>query len=161
MAMSSVVAGFLARQRVALVGVSREPKDFSRGVYRELLARGYDVVPVNPALSEIEGRACYPRVQDVVPPVEAALVMTPPRATETVVRDCAQAGVRSVWLHRGGGQGAVSPEAVAFCREQGMEVIPGACPYMFLPGAGAVHRFHGFLLRLLGKLGARRGEQPW
>lgn len=154
MATSNAVAGFLARRRVAFVGVSRDPQDFSRGVYRELLARGYDLVPVNPALSEVEGRACYPRVQDVTPPVEAALVMTPPRATDTVVRDCAEAGVRSVWLHRGGGQGAVSPEAVAFCREHGMEVIPGACPYMFLSGAGAFHRFHGFVLRLLGKLPA-------
>ncbi|HLA76996.1 MAG TPA: CoA-binding protein [Vicinamibacteria bacterium] len=154
MATSKTVEGFLARRRLALVGVSRDPKDFSRGVYRELLARGYDLVPVNPALQEVEGRKCFPRVQDVAPPVEGALIMTPARASEGVVRDCAAAGVRSVWLHRGGGQGAVSPEAVAFCREQGMEVVPGACPYMFLSGASAFHRFHGWVLTLFGKLPA-------
>jgi hypothetical protein len=65
-----------------------------------------------------------------------------------VVRDCAQAGVASVWLHRGAGRGAVSPEAVRFCREHGMSVVAGACPYMHLPRTAFVHRVHGFFHRL-------------
>jgi hypothetical protein len=48
-------------------------------------------------------------------------------------------------MHRGIGPGAASPAAVAFCRVQGMSVVAGACPYMFLPGSGLVHRLHGFL----------------
>ena len=40
---------FLATRRFAVVGVSRNEKDFSRYLLRELLARGYDAVPVNPA----------------------------------------------------------------------------------------------------------------
>jgi predicted CoA-binding protein len=39
----------LARKRLALVGVARDQKDFTRVVQRELVRRGYDVVPVNPA----------------------------------------------------------------------------------------------------------------
>jgi hypothetical protein len=70
--------------------------------------------------------------------------MTPPRVTETVVRDCATAGVRHVWMHQGGGVGAVSAEAVTFCQEHSIGVVAGWCPDMFLPQASWFHRLHGW-----------------
>lgn len=153
---SDPVADFLGHKRLAFVGVSRDPRDFSRGLFRELRRRGYDVIPVNPRLdgADVDGARAAARVQDVTPPVEAALLMTPPDVTARVVRDCARAGVSSVWLHRGAGRGAVSPEAVRFCREQGMNVVAGACPYMHLPRAAFVHRLHGFFHRLFDRRAA-------
>lgn len=145
------VQEFLAQRRIALIGVSRDPKEFSRYVFREMCARGYDMVAVNPAASEIEGRRCFARVQDVTPPVEAALIMTRPADTETVVSECAQAGVRRVWMHRGGGQGSVSAAAVAFCRSNGISVVEGHCPLMFLAHTPFFHHLHGFVLKVLGR----------
>jgi predicted CoA-binding protein len=142
---------FLSQRRIALVGVSRDPRDMSRTLFRELRQRGYDVVPVHPELTSVDGVPCARKLQEVHPPVEGALLMTPPAATERVVHDCAEAGVARVWMHRGAGRGAVSPAAVAFCRERGIAVVEGACPFMFLPGAGLVHRAHGFLARLVGR----------
>jgi len=114
------------------------------------------VVPVHPVLDSVDGVPCARRLQDVRPPVDGALLMTPPAATELVVRDCAEAGVARVWLHRGAGRGAVSPAAVAYCREHGIAVVEGACPFMFLPAAGLVHRTHGFFARLFGRHPAQR-----
>jgi uncharacterized protein len=142
---------FLAQRRFAFVGVSRDPRDFSRALFRDLTARGYDVVPVNPSVGEVEGRRCYAAVSEVVPPVGAALLMTSPEATEGVVRDCVRAGVRLVWMHRGAGKGSVSETAVEFCRSHSVGVVPGACVYMFLPEAAFFHRAHGFFARLLGR----------
>jgi predicted CoA-binding protein len=82
--------------------------------------------------------------------------MTSPEATETVVNDCAQAGIRRVWMHRAGGKGAVSQQAVQFCRERGIQVIPGQCPFMFLPDTAGFHRFHGFVRKITGRY-PRRG----
>ena len=152
MATKETIDRFLACRRLALVGVSREATDFSRTVFRALAGRGYDVVPVNAAGGEVEGRPCVRRLAEVEPPAEAALLMTPPAATDAVVRECAEVGLRRVWMHRGAGRGAVSPAAVAFCREQGIEVVDGACPFMFLPGTGLGHRVHRFFLRLVGRL---------
>jgi predicted CoA-binding protein len=142
---------FLAQRRIALVGVSRDPKDLSRALFRELRQRGYDVVPVHPELAAVDGVPCVRRLQDASPGVDGALVMTPPAETERVVRDCVEAGVARVWMHRGAGPGAVSAPAVAYCRERGMAVVDGACPFMFLPGAGFGHRAHGFVLRCFGR----------
>jgi predicted CoA-binding protein len=141
---------FLAHKRFAAIGLSRDPKDFTRTLITEFERRGYDVVPVNPAVTEIGGKPSFARVQDVTPPVHAALVLTPASKTGDVVRDCADAGITHVWLYRGGGQGALNAAAVEFCRERGMKVVPGECPFMFLPGTGFPHRLHGFIRRILG-----------
>jgi uncharacterized protein len=152
----AAVADFLGQKRFAMVGVSRDPKDFSRGLFKTLTERGYDVVPVNRNGGPVDGRHCFQHLREIDPPVQGALLMTPPAVTEKVVRECAEAGIGRVWMHRGGGAGAVSLAAVEFCREQGITVVPGACPYMFLPGGGLVHRIHGAVLRLLGKHPAHR-----
>jgi uncharacterized protein len=145
------IQDFLAQKRIAMVGISREPTSFSAKLFEELGRRGYDVVPVNPSAREISGRRCFARVQDIEPPVEAALLMTSPEVTDTIVSDCAEAGIHRVWMHRAGGKGAVSNQAVQFCRERGIQVVPGECPLMFLPESGAVHRLHGVIRRLTGR----------
>lgn len=154
MASKRVIDSFLACRRLAVVGVSRDPRDFSRSLFRAFAERGYDVVPVNANGGTIEGREAARRLADVQPPVEAALLMTPQDASAAVVRDCAAAGVKRVWLYRAAGAGAVSPQAVAAARERGMEIVDGACPFMFLPGASLFHRVHGFFHRLSGGLEA-------
>ncbi len=142
------IEDFLNQKRIAFVGVSRDPKDFSRALYAELRGRGYDVVPVNPHADAIEGVACYARVQDIAPRVDAALVMTSAERAEQIARDCAAAQVARVWLYRAAGRGAVTPEAVQVCAENGIQIIPGFCPYMFLPQTQFFHRLHGFFTRV-------------
>ena len=144
------IDSFWQLKRIAVVGVSRDPKHFSNDVWRELESRGYDLVAVNPRATEVNGKPSYPRLQDVQPPVDGALVMTPPRVTEQVVQDCVEAGVEHVWLHRGGGVGAVSPKAVDYAAEHGLDVVVGHCPFMFLPGTPFFHRPHAWLKRLTG-----------
>jgi len=145
------VREFLDQKRIAIIGVSRESRSFSVMLFSELLRRGYDPIPVNPHTPNVLGHPCFGRVQDVTPPVKAALLITSPQVTETVVADCAQAGIRLVWMHRGVGTGAVSPRAVAFCRAQGIEVIAGECPFMFLSPIGGVHRIHRFFHKITGR----------
>jgi len=146
------IQSFLALHRIAVVGVSRNPKDFTRVLFRDLLQRGYDAVPVNPAVEDVEGLRCYARVADIPAPVDGALLVTKPEVTDQVVRECAEAGIRSIWMHRGGGHGAVSKGASSFCAVVGIKVVEGECPYMFLPQAQWIHRAHGFCRKLLMRL---------
>jgi uncharacterized protein len=142
------IRDFLAQPRFAILGVSRQPRDFSRSLFREFCNRGYDAVPVNPEADEIDGRACFHHLKDVQPPVENVLLMTSPAVTDAVIKDCAESGVKRVWFYRAGGRGAVTAEAVRFCELNGISVIPGACPFMFLPGAAWYHRLHRLFHRL-------------
>jgi predicted CoA-binding protein len=137
--MSDPIHDFLARRRIAIVGVSQQPKDFSRSLFRAFCERDFDVVPVNPKAQEIEGRPCFARVQDIQPPVEGALLMTAPAVTDEVVKDCAATGIPRVWMFRR------SPAAVSFCEANGIAVVAGECPFMFFPKTGLIHRFHGWI----------------
>ena len=144
------IQDFLGQKRFAIVGVSRRPEDFSRAVLREFRQRGYDAVPVNPEAREIEGQPCYARLQEIEPAVDGALFMTPPALTDKVISDCAEAGIQRVWLYRATGKGAVSADAIKFCEANGISVIAGECPLMFLPGGSWFHRFHGLLKKIAG-----------
>jgi predicted CoA-binding protein len=147
----NTIEDFLAQKRIAMIGVSRNPKEFSAVLFQELQKRGYDMVPVNPKASEVLGLHCFARVQDIQPPVDGALLMTSALVTDSVVLDCAAAGIRRVWLYSAGNKGAVTTSAVELCQENGIEVVPGQCPFMFLPHAGGVHRFHGFIRKVTGR----------
>ncbi len=146
------IESFLKGKRIALVGASRNPKDFSRVVLRELLARGYDIVPVNAAEGtlEIEGRQAYRRLSDVPGAVDGALVMTPASVTAAIAGEILASGVPRMSLHRGVGPGAVNPRAVDLLRERGVDVVSGECPLMFLEGEKGAHRLHAWIRRLLG-----------
>src|SRR6185369_10311482 len=144
MATMGSIQGFLSLKRLAVVGVSRDPRDFTRTLFREFQQRGYDVVPVNPNVSNVEGLACVPHLRDVSPPVEGVLLLTPASASGEVVKECAEAGVQHIWMYRAGGAGAVSPEAVQYCRSNGIDVVDGECPFMFLERSAWFHRLHGF-----------------
>jgi len=145
------IEDFLAQKRIAMVGISREPRSFSVTLFEGLCRRGYDVIPVNPKTPNVLGSRCFARVQDIQPPVQGALLMTSPDVTDRVVSDCAEAGIPRIWMYRAGGKGAVSKRAVAFCQERGIAVIPGQCPFMFLPEAAGFHRFHGFIRKITGR----------
>ena len=147
-----VIDDFLSQKRIAMVGISREPRSFSVSLFEELCRRGYDMVPVNPNTPNVLGHRSFARLQDIEPRVDTVILMTSPAQTEKVVADCAEAGIHRVWMYRAAGKGAVSPKAVAFCRERGMQVVPGECPFMFLPGADGIHRFHGFVRKITGRI---------
>ena len=150
MSSMAVIRDFLAQKRIAVVGVSHDPKDFSRGLLRMLRERGYDAVAVNPELSSADESPCYASLTDISPKVDGVLVMTSPAATDQIVQECAKLRIPRVWLYRAGGKGAVSPQAVEFCEEHGIAVVPGECPYMFLNESGWFHRLHGFFKKISG-----------
>jgi predicted CoA-binding protein len=135
---------FLKLRRIAFVGLSRDPADFSRRVFEAFVARGYDVVPVNPAVREIDGRPVHASVAEIAPAVDGVYLLVPPAAAERAVREALAAGVKHLWFHRGGGAGSASPAALAQCAAAGVTpVVTDLCPFMMLPGTGWFHRLHG------------------
>lgn len=147
----NAIEDFLAQKRIAMVGISRERMNIGVSLLEEFTRQGYEVLPVNPKAQEIAGKHCFARVQDIHPAPDAALLLTSPSVTNGVVRDCAEAGIKKIWMYRGGGKGSVSTEAVDFCRTHGMELVPGECPFMFLRPVKGVHWVHRFFRKLTGK----------
>jgi uncharacterized protein len=132
---------FLANKRVAVTGVSRTPKTHgSNNVYRRLKDRGYEVFAVNPNADTVEGDPSYHDLKSIPGGVEAVVIGTRPEIAEKTMRECAELGIKQVWMHRGPGAGSVSNAATDYGRQQGITVIDGGCPLMFGPTADFGHK---------------------
>ena len=137
---------FLTKKRVAVTGVSRTPKTHgSNNVYRRLRERGYDVFAVNPNAQEVEGDRSYPDLKSIPGGVEAVVIGTRPEIGEDTMHECAELGIKHVWMHRGTGAGSVSAAATEYGRQHGITVIDGGCPLMFEPTADFGHKIMRFV----------------
>ncbi|MFH2068328.1 MAG: CoA-binding protein [Candidatus Omnitrophota bacterium] len=121
--MENLVEDFLKQKRFAVVGSFRNKTKYAYKILINLLAKGYEVFPVNPSMREVEGRICYKTINDILYPVDIADLVTPPAVTESILKECLQKGVKRVWLQ----PGAESQAAVKFCHDNGIKVIHGIC----------------------------------
>lgn len=144
---------FLANKRIAVTGVSRSPENHgSNVVYDRLKERGYEVYPINPNAETIDGDTCYPDIRSVPGGVEGVVIATRPERAMETMRECAELGIGQVWMHRAFGGGSVSPEAAAWGREHGIQVIDGGCPLMFGSASDGGHRFMRVVLSMTGNV---------
>ena len=153
-AIKDAASEFLAHRRVAVTGVSRDPTKGhgSNIVYKRLRERGYDVFAVNPNADEVEGDRCYHDLRSIEGGVEAVVIATRPDRAEATMRECADLGIRHVWMHRGPGPGSVSAEAADVGRKHGITVIDGGCPCMFGQTADVGHKAMRMLFTLTGNV---------
>ena len=144
---------FLAKKRIAVTGVSRNPKGHgSNAVYQRLRGRGYEVFAVNPNADSVEGDPCYHDLKSIPGGVEAVVIGTRPEAAESTMHECADLAIQHVWMHRGPGPGSVSESAATIGREHGINVIDGGCPLMFDPTADFGHKCMKAIFTLTGSV---------
>lgn len=143
------VAEFLRGRRIAVAGVSRGRDSAANAVYLKLRERGYEVFPVNPNATEVEGTRCYPDLASIPGPLDGVVVATHPSVSADVVRQAARCGIRRVWFHRSF-QGSVSRDAVEECRKAGLSYIVGGCPLMYCE---PVDPGHAWMCKVLGWFG--------
>ena len=150
------VDDFLAQQRIAVVGVSRNNNHHPAGnnIYRRLKKLGRQVFAVNPHMQAFDGDRCYPDLQSIGASIDGVVIVTRPEVAEQIVRDCSALGVRRVWLHQSIGTkgSSVSPAAVDYCRRHDINVIAGGCPMMYGDGVDFGHKCMRWILGLQGKL---------
>jgi predicted CoA-binding protein len=151
--MKEAASEFLAKKRIAVTGVSRKPQDHgSNVVYKRLRDRGYEVFAVNPNADEVEGDRCYHDLKSIPGGIEAVVIATRPETAEATMRECAELGIKHVWMHSAFGMGSVSDAATGYGRQHGIRVIDGGCPLMFDPTADFGHKAMRFVLTRTGKV---------
>jgi len=149
----AAAAEFLTSKRVAVTGVSRHSQGHgSNVVYQRLRQRGYEVFAVNPNAERVEGDRSYRDLKSIPGGVGAVVIGTRPERAEATMRECAELGIKQVWMHRAFGDGSVSPAATQFGREHGITVIDGGCPCMFDPTADPAHKAMRFVCTLTGSV---------
>jgi predicted CoA-binding protein len=115
----------LRTRRIAVVGASDRPDRPSHGVFGFLLARGYDAVPVNPALAgrTIHGRPVLASL-DAAAPLDMVDVFRRSAEAGAIVDAAIRLGARAVWLQLG----VVDEDAASRARAAGLAIVMDRCP---------------------------------
>jgi predicted CoA-binding protein len=116
----------LGDPRIAMIGASPDPSRPSNGVLRHLLAAGYDVVPINPRDTEIDGRPAYPTLEAAVAatgPFDIVDVFRRPEQCAEHAREAVAVGARCLWLQLG----IASREAGRIAADAGLLVVMDRC----------------------------------
>ena len=136
----TLVRDFLAQKKIAVIGVSDKRDTGCNLAYRRFKDAGYQVYSVNPRLTTFDNAPCFPDLKSLPEKPDGVFVLTNPKIAEQVVRQCVDLGVKRVWLHcmmgtkpgLAANMTSVSQDAVKMCGDNGIAVIPGACPNQFL-----------------------------
>ena len=116
----------LSVRRIAMIGASSNPARPSNEVFRYLVAAGYDVVPVSPTETEVEGVTAYPTLAEAVAatgPFDMVDVFRRADFCPDHAREAVAAGARCLWLQLG----IVSGEAARIAVAGGLAVVMDRC----------------------------------
>ena len=143
---SKDIEAFLNAKTIALVGVSRDNKKFSNTVFRELLKKKWNVIPVNPVVESIEGCTCYPTLAEIPVQIDAVISMAPKDKTDEITAQLVKRGIKLFWIH----QKLDTPAALKLCNENNITCITGECILMFADPVGSFHKFHRWIKKVFG-----------
>lgn len=147
LAKAKAIHDFLAAKNVAFVGVSRDKKKFTHQAWEKILKSNPDLIPVNPALTEVDGKICYPALTAIPGAVDAVISMVPKTQTLSVIEQAKQKNIKNVWIQ----QMSDTPEAIAFAKDSGMNVISGQCILMYTEPVDSMHKFYRWINKVFGK----------
>jgi predicted CoA-binding protein len=114
----------LMREKViAVVGVSRDERKYGFKVFKDLIQKGMRVYGVNPNIESLLGRKIYSRISEIPERVDIVVTVVPPEVTEKIVDECAQLGIREIWMQ----PGSESEKAIEKATSLGIRVVHSAC----------------------------------
>ncbi len=114
-------------RRIAVVGASSNPARPSNGVFRSMVAAGYECVPVNPNETAVEGVAAVATLAEAAIALGGRIdivdVFRRPELTEEIAREAVAVGARALWLQLG----VVNWNAARIAAEGGLAVVMDRC----------------------------------
>lgn len=109
---------------IAVVGLSNDPTRASNRIGRYLQQQGYQVVPVNPNLTEVLGEKCYPDLQSIPVAIDLVDVFRRSEAVYDIVKAAQEKGVPVVWTQVGV---HCDEESQQLAQDNNMTLIENAC----------------------------------
>jgi predicted CoA-binding protein len=148
MTLKEKIDDFLSQKSFAVVGVSRDGKNFGWAILKDLRERGYKVYPVNPNADSVNNEKCYPDLKSLPEKVDGVVLTVKPEITPRIVYDALSAGIKKLWMQQGSG----SEDAIKLCEENGITEIHSECILMFASPTAIPHRLHRWIWKVIGKL---------
>jgi len=111
---------------IAVVGLSDKPDRPSYQVAQYLINQGYQIIPINPNVSQVFGQKSYPSLTSISSKIQIDIIDIFRKSEDvpSIVQEIINSGRKSIiWLQ----EGIDNPEAVNLAKSHGFEVLSGIC----------------------------------
>lgn len=108
---------------IAIVGATDAPGKYGGIIYRDMKAKGYRVVGINPQRVTVDGDPAYASLADLVEAPDIVNIVVPPQRTMRVLEQAALIEDVAVWIQPGAADDAVR----ARVDELGLPALIDAC----------------------------------
>ena len=112
-------------KNIAVVGLSKNEEKPSHQVPKYLIEHGYNVIPVNPTVSEVLGRKCYPSVAAINERIDVVDVFRRSEDIPAVIDDVLKKkdGIKVFWMQLG----IHNEDAERKAKQNGIDVVYNRC----------------------------------
>jgi len=110
-------------KRIAVVGVSDKSFRDSHRIARYLQQAGFEMLPVNPLLSEVLGQKVYASLAEIPEPVDIVNVFRRSEEVPDLVEQAIAVGAKAIWLQLG----VIHEAAAEKARAAGLAVVMDRC----------------------------------
>ncbi len=113
----------LSLKKVAVVGMSKDPKKAAHYVPKYLHESGYDIIPVNPTAKTILDKKCYNDISEIDTQIDIVDVFRPSEDVLPIVKNAIKTRPKVIWLQ----QGIHNISAEELARKAGIKIVFNRC----------------------------------
>lgn len=108
---------------IAVIGATDDASKYGSVIYRDLKAKGFDVIPVNLGRDTVDGDRAYATLADIPTPPTIVNIVVPPDQTLAVLGQAKELGLMNVWVQ----PGADDPRVMDYLEDGGFQYLANAC----------------------------------
>ncbi|MFQ5891229.1 MAG: CoA-binding protein [Candidatus Methanofastidiosia archaeon] len=113
----------LKLKNIAVVGFSKNEENPSHYVPKYLISKGYNIIPVNPNVSELCGMKAYRRLSEVPDYIDIVEIFRPSEEVLEITKKAIEKNVKVIWMQ----QGIVNHKAAELAEKNSIEVVMDKC----------------------------------
>jgi acetyltransferase len=122
-------------ESIAVVGASRTEGKIGYTILNNLIRDGYkgEIIPVNPAVTELLGLPCYPSLFEYGKDVDLVILAVPSTQVKAIIDECAKVNVQAVivtatgYRETGSEGAALEQELAELCRRRDIRLLGPNC----------------------------------
>lgn len=89
------------KKSFAVIGATPNKERYGYEEFEILHTNGYQVFPINPKYTEIDGVTCYPSLTELKMPPDVVLTALAPANTEQLIDGVKALGIETIWMPPG------------------------------------------------------------